>query len=201
MMLSLTPGRLTGGARLADNLLTFPAAGGGVSLPELRGTASRFLNLTLTVEEEHSLALELRVYGPEEDCRVLVRFGLMPRIRAHMAIDLNWLDGHVLFPGHMPGTLKVVCHGSRIAREEIRRAELVSMPAFHDVHVRLDAEDGEEIGCFHVGRGAECIKTRVKAVTGRHALYFAVTTHYAGWTGDFFAGRCLMEFKKFVFMK
>ena len=41
----------------------------------------------------------------------------------------------------------------------------------------------------------------MKAVTGRHALYFAVTTHYAGWTGDFFAGRCLMEFKKFVFMK
>ena len=138
MMLPLTPDRLTGGAHLTDSLLTFPAAGGGVSLPELSGTKHRYLNLTLTVEEEHSLALELRVYGPEEDCRVLVRFGLMPRIRAHMAIDLNWLDGHILFPGHMPGTLKVVCHGSRIAREEIRRAELVSMPAFHDVHVRLE---------------------------------------------------------------
>ena len=138
MMLPLTPDRLTGGAHLSDGLITCPAAGGGVSLPELSGTKHRYLNLTLTVEEEHSLALELRVYGLEEDCRVLVRFGLMPRIRAHMAIDLNWLDGHILFPGHMPGTLKVVCHGSRIAREEIRRAELVSMPAFHDVHVRLE---------------------------------------------------------------
>ena len=122
MMLPLTPDRLTGGAHLSDGLITFPATGGGVSLPELSGTPHRYLNLTLTVEEEHSLALELRVYGPEEACRVLVRFGLMPRIRAHMAIDLNWLDGHILFPGHMPGTLKVVCHGSRIAREEIRRA-------------------------------------------------------------------------------
>lgn len=80
-------------------------------------------------------------------------------------------------------------------------ADVMGFGCACDVHVRLDAEDGEEIGCFHVGRGAECIKTRVKAVTGRHALYFAVTTHYSGWTGDFFAGRCLMEFKKFVFMK
>lgn len=80
-------------------------------------------------------------------------------------------------------------------------ADVMGFGCACDVHVRLDAEDGEEIGCFHVGRGAECIKTRVKAVTGRHALYFAVMTHYSGWTGDFFAGRCLMEFKKFVFMK
>ena len=80
-------------------------------------------------------------------------------------------------------------------------ADVMGFGCACDVHVRLDAEDGEEIGCFHVGRGAECIKARVKAVTGRHALYFAVTTHYSGWTGDFFAGRCLMEFKKFVFMK
>ena len=71
-----------------------------------------------------------------------------------------------------------------------------------DVHIRLDAEDGEEIGCFHVGRGeTTCIKTRVRAVTGRHALFFTVTTAYEGWTGSFFANRCLMEFRKFVFMK
>ena len=45
MMLSLTPGRLTGGARLADNLLTFPAAGGGVSIVGIVLMVAAFLVL------------------------------------------------------------------------------------------------------------------------------------------------------------
>ena len=118
--------------------LTLPAQGGGVEIPGLAELPGRYLNLTLTVEQEHSLAVELRLYGPEEPWRMLIRFGLMPRIRANMAIDLRWLDGHVLYPGHMPGTLKVVCHGARIRREEIRRAELVGLPAFHPVRLRLE---------------------------------------------------------------
>lgn len=80
-------------------------------------------------------------------------------------------------------------------------ADVVGFGCACDVHIHLDSEDGEEIGCFHVGRSAECIKTRVKAVTGRHAVYLTVSTNYEGWTGSFFTNRCLMELKKFVFMK
>ena len=40
------------------------------------------------------------------------------------------------------------------------------------IHVRLDAEDGEEIGCVEFGMNDGVATGRVKCVTGRHALYF-----------------------------
>ena len=122
-----------------NGLLNLPAAGGGFAVNEIAQTTERYLNLTIMVEEEHSMAFELRAYGAcDEKPRVTVRLGLMPRCRTHVCIDLNWLDGHILFPGHMPGQLKVVCHGSRIDRSEIVRAEFVSCAAFHDVRVRFE---------------------------------------------------------------
>lgn len=70
-----------------------------------------------------------------------------------------------------------------------------------DVHILLDSEDGEEIGCVHVGLDGGVLKTIVKAVTGRHAVFFKVTTNYTGWQGSWFDGRQLFELKQFVFMK
>ena len=70
-----------------------------------------------------------------------------------------------------------------------------------DVHVLIDGEDGEEIGCFHVGADDAVITSVIKAVTGRHSLFFKVTTKYGGWTGEFFKGRELFELQEFVFMK
>ena len=137
MKLSNDVSRLLPGTVMEADTLLLPAAGGGISLPEVAAASQRYLTFSLTVMEEHSMAFELRVYGEEPDARVVIRFGLMPRYATPVTIDLNWLDGHILFPGHTPGELKVVCHGSRIAREDIRRAELVSVRAFHDVHVRL----------------------------------------------------------------
>lgn len=40
-----------------------------------------------------------------------------------------------------------------------------------------------------------------KIVTGRHALYFRVTTDYEDWMGDMFRDRNLFELKSFVFLK
>ena len=65
----------------------------------------------------------------------------------------------------------------------------------------IDSEDGEEIGECVIGRDGGVVKTVVKNVTGRHALFFKVETDYTGWTSDMFAGRNLFEFKSFVFMK
>ncbi len=70
-----------------------------------------------------------------------------------------------------------------------------------DVHILADAEDGEEIGCFHVGPDGGVVETTVKALTGRHAIFLRVTTAYDGWMADWFKGRCLMELQEFVFMK
>ena len=70
-----------------------------------------------------------------------------------------------------------------------------------DVHILLDSEDGEEIGCVHVGLDGGVLKTVVKSVTGRHAVFFKVTTNYTGWQGSWFDGRVLFELKQFVFMK
>jgi len=122
-----------------NGLLTLSAAGGGFSVTEMAQTTERYLNMTMTVQEEHSMAFELRAYG-EGDAkpRVTVRFGLMPNYRTNVCLDLNWLDGHILFPGHIPGELKVVCHGSRIDRKDVVRAEVVNCQAYHDVKVLFE---------------------------------------------------------------
>ena len=136
--LPLNAARLLPGTALEGRTLLLPAAGGGIKLPEIMGGGPRWLNVTLTVQADHAMAFELKCYGEEDAPRVIVRFGMMPGLTACAALDLNWLDGHILFPGHRAGTQKVVCHGSRIRREEIRRTELVSMPCFEPAAVRVD---------------------------------------------------------------
>ena len=131
---------LLNGTTAEGDVLTLPADGGGFLLPDLTEEPSRWLNLDMRVLADHAQAFEARFYAEEETPRVIIRFGLMPEMPAVFALDLNWLDGHVLFPGHRVGTQKVVCHGSRIDRKEIRRAELVSMAAAeNNVRVRFAA--------------------------------------------------------------
>lgn len=131
--------RMTADTAQENGCFVLPANGGGFFVSEIQTAPQRYLNLTLTVLEEHSLAFELRVWAAGEDKqRVTVRFGLMPNYRTNICLDLNWLDGHILFPGHVPGELKVVCHGSRIDRSEIVRAEVVSVEAYHDVRVKIE---------------------------------------------------------------
>ena len=66
-----------------------------------------------------------------------VRFGLLPGVEATVCIDLHWMDAKELFPEALPGTLKIVCHGRRVAREEVSEIVLSSMAAFHDVECRI----------------------------------------------------------------
>ena len=122
-----------------DGVLLLPPEGGGFALPGLSGGA-RWLCLELEVLGAHSQAFEARFFAAgEETPRVIIRFGIMNRLAGRVSLDLDWLDGHILFPGHLPGSQKIVCHGSRIAREEIARAELRSMPSFDPVRVRFDS--------------------------------------------------------------
>ena len=67
-------------------------------------------------------------------------------------------------------------------------------------HMHIFADD-EEIGVCDIGQGSGIVKTIVKAVTGRHAVYFKISTDYNGWTADYFKNRSLFEMIEFVFMK
>lgn len=58
-----------------------------------------------------------------------------------------------------------------------------------------------EIGTCEIGPDSGIARAIVKKVTGRHAVYFKVSTKYEGWTGEFFKGRSLFELEEFVFMK
>ncbi|MBD5531259.1 MAG: family 43 glycosylhydrolase [Lachnospiraceae bacterium] len=70
------------------------------------------------------------------------------------------------------------------------------------LQVLLDGKDGEEIGRLKIGRESGAVTERVKAVTGRHSLFFRILTEYpSDWTGEPFRNRCLFELKEFAFTK
>lgn len=69
------------------------------------------------------------------------------------------------------------------------------------LHILVDGEDGEEIGCVDIGHDGGVVKGIVKAVTGRHSVFFKITTDYTGWTKGYFDNRCLFELEEFVFLK
>ncbi len=120
-----------------------PMEGGGLDVTPLVKGSQRYLSFYLENLEEHSLSMNLLVYREEdsgdgkEDAYFDIRFGVLPRIRTFICLDLNWLDGHILFPEAEIGQLKVVCHGGRVEKGEIRRAVLENFPTFHPVHVRF----------------------------------------------------------------
>ncbi len=64
-----------------------------------------------------------------------------------------------------------------------------------------DYEKGEEIGCIDIGFDRGEVNTRVKSITGRHAIYFVIEDSFGGWFTDMFKGRQLFELISFVFCK
>ncbi len=82
-------------------------------------------------------------------------------------------------------------------------AETIGRGCDSQIHILIDSyENGEEIGVLNVGRSGGTVTAVVKNVTGRHALYFKVTTDYGDdWIGQQLKGRQLFDLKSFVFMK
>lgn len=139
--LTIRPELLKGGLRIESkedgDVFVFPENGGCMELPELPGARERFLVFRLHLLEAHSGAFELRFFGRRRGNECSVRFGVLPDADTLICIDMNWLSASQLFPGSTPGELKVVCHGERVLPEELVRAELCSLPCFHEQHVRL----------------------------------------------------------------
>lgn len=64
-----------------------------------------------------------------------------------------------------------------------------------------DYGQGPVIGECGIGLDERILRTSVKNVTGRHALYFLIEGCAAGWGREMFEGRALFELEEFVFMK
>ncbi|MDD5937232.1 MAG: family 43 glycosylhydrolase [Clostridiales bacterium] len=82
-------------------------------------------------------------------------------------------------------------------------AKIQSMGSYAKVKIMLDDDvNGEEIGYFEVTNdGNSIVRTRVKSVTGRHALYFVAEDCCSGEFAYMFKDRQLFELQEFVFMK
>ena len=66
-----------------------------------------------------------------------------------------------------------------------------------------DPENGEEIGIIDIGTHDGAYKTKVKSVTGRHALYFKTELKDPAydWMKGYFTHKPLFEFREFAFLK
>jgi hypothetical protein len=127
--------------------LRIPAQGGGILIPSLIGSKERYFCFLIETPEDHSVPLELLFHlksegssaGAADNSHVShgVRFGIMPHVPARIVIDLQWMDGHVLFPGHGTGELKVVWMGGRIEPEDIQQISLEARPSFHDLRLTI----------------------------------------------------------------
>ena len=69
------------------------------------------------------------------------------------------------------------------------------------LHIRLDSENGTEIGNCEIGGADGIYSAKTECVTGRHAIYFVAESRAGGWFKDMFDGRHLFEFESFVFTK
>ena len=117
----------------------FGAGGGGISLPEIKDSGKRYIVGDIEVLEEHSVAMMFRFYMPgAEKERIFMRFGLLPKFKTRICLDLNWLDNSTIYTNRTPGTLKLVIHGQRTDRREVERFELGIEETFHNVKVKLD---------------------------------------------------------------
>ncbi|MDE6594314.1 MAG: family 43 glycosylhydrolase [Oscillospiraceae bacterium] len=81
-------------------------------------------------------------------------------------------------------------------------ADIIGTGCDSILHIFIDGENGEEIGSMEIGRNGGILTGRVKAVTGRHSIFFKISTEYPhDWSGESFRKRCLFEMRSFVFMK
>ncbi|SDA21618.1 Carbohydrate binding module (family 6) [Ruminococcus sp. YE71] len=71
------------------------------------------------------------------------------------------------------------------------------------LHIRIDDRAGEDIGVAEIGTSDGVYRTKVKNVTGRHAVYLVADDKLdkEDWMTHFFEGRALFELEEFVFMK
>ncbi len=114
------------------------AAGGGVAFHEAEESGERYVIGDVEVLEDHSAAMMFRCFTPgEERERIFMRFGLLPRFKTRICLDLDLLDNRTIFTNRTPGMLKLVVHGHRVERADVSRFELGVERTYHNIRVRL----------------------------------------------------------------
>ncbi len=115
------------------------AEGGGITLPQIKDSGKRYIVGDVEVLEDHSAAMMFRCFLPgAEKERIFMRFGLLPKFKTRICLDLELLDNRTIFTNRTPGTLKLVVHGQRTGIGEVDRFELGMEETFHDVKVRFE---------------------------------------------------------------
>lgn len=123
-------------------LLELSCKGGGLDMTWLKDREERYLTFTMEALADHSVPVNMLVYSSREkneDPVFDIRFGVLPRIKTGICIDLTWLDAHALFPETCPGQLKIVCHGRRVEREEISRIVFATLPLDGEIQLELSS--------------------------------------------------------------
>ena len=69
-----------------------------------------------------------------------------------------------------------------------------------ELHICIDSEENE-IGVAKFNHDINIIKTKVKNVTGRHAVYLIARSQYEGWSACYFENRQLFDLVAFQFFK
>lgn len=69
------------------------------------------------------------------------------------------------------------------------------------IRIKLDSEDGMELGYGEITTDSGILQIRVPNVTGRHAIYFTFETGRKGWMKESFENRELCQLVSFVFCK
>ena len=118
-------------------LLKLSSDGAGIVLPWDVMASERYFLFKIETLEDHCDAFNVYVYGSGEEPTMTIRFGILPQIVTQICLDKEWLNAGILFPEALPGELKIVCHGGRIAPEEVTKIELKTIPVFHDITVQI----------------------------------------------------------------
>lgn len=133
---------LTDGAKLLKAepgkiVLKLAKEGAGITLPWDVMAKERYFLFQIETLEEHCDAFNVYVYGKAAEPAMTIRFGILPQIPTQICLDKEWLNAGILFPEALPGELKIVCHGGRIAPQEVTRIEIKTIPVFHDITVSI----------------------------------------------------------------
>ncbi|MCR4903107.1 MAG: beta-galactosidase [Butyrivibrio sp.] len=165
-----------------------------LSLPDIIKTDKRYMILKLRADCDHSVALHYRFY--EKNCTepsFFIRFGILPRVTTTVLIDRNWVNANDLYPGSLPGELKVVCHGHRVCWEDIVRAELSVLDSFEKTDISVveafftdnypsetEIEDIKLVDEF----GQNKYKEWPEKVHSIDELKLSLSDHKSGFTGE-----------------
>lgn len=132
----LTEGASLLGRTEKGTVLALNADGGGIDLTEFITGDTRYLSFYLEALADHCAPFGLYLYEGTEMV-FEIRLGVLSRVAAPVCIDACWLDGQELFPEANAGELKIVCHGGRVDRKKITRAEFRSLPSFYNLSVKI----------------------------------------------------------------